>query len=57
MFMTGVVILASIIGMPLTAFFFLPRDPVAVSLLTITIIAAMFCIRGYLKLMVNVFST
>jgi hypothetical protein len=57
MFMTGVVILASIIGMPLTAFFFHPTAPVAVSLLTVTIIAAMFCIRGYLKLMVNVFST
>ncbi len=57
MFMTGMVILASIVSMPLTAFFFLPREPVAVSLLTITIIAAMFCIRGYLKLMENVFST
>jgi len=57
MFMTGVVILASIIGMPLTAFFFLPRDPAAVSLLTMTIIAAMFCIRGYLKLVLDVFSS
>jgi hypothetical protein len=57
MYMTGLVILASIVGMPLTAFFFDPRDPVAVSLLTVTIVAAMFCIRGYLKLMVNVFTT
>lgn len=57
MFMTGIVILASIIGMPLTAFFFHPREIAPVSMLTITIIAAMFCIRGYLKLMVNVFST
>jgi hypothetical protein len=57
MFMTGLVILASIIGMPLTAFCFRPTAPTAVSLLTVTIIAAMFCIRGYLKLMVNVFST
>lgn len=55
MFMTGMVILASIIAMPLTAFFFHPKDPVAVSLLTVTIVAAMFCIRGYLRLMVNVF--
>jgi hypothetical protein len=57
MFMTGLVILASIIGMPLTAFCFRPTAPAAVSMLTVTIIAAMFCIRGYLKLMVNVFST
>jgi hypothetical protein len=57
MYMTGLVILASIVGMPLTAFFFAPKDPAAVSLLTVTIVAAMFCIRGYLKLMVNVFST
>lgn len=57
MYMTGLVILASIIGMPLTAFFFSPHDPVAVSLLTATIISAMFCIRGYFKLMVNVFPT
>jgi hypothetical protein len=57
MFMTGIVILLSIIAMPLTAFFFLPRAPIAVSLLTVTIVAAMFCIRGYFKLMVNVFST
>ena len=55
MFMTGLVILASIVSMPLTAFFFHPKDPVAVSLLTVTIVAAMFCIRGYLRLMVNVF--
>jgi len=57
MYMTGLVILASIVGMPLTAFFFTPHDPAAVLLLTVTIIAAMFCIREYLKLMVNVFST
>lgn len=57
MYMTGLVILASIVGMPLTAFFFSPTAPVAVSLLTVTIVAAMFCIRGYFRLMVNVFST
>ncbi len=57
MYMTGVVILAAICGMPLTAFFFSPTAPTAVGLLTITIVASMFCIRGYLKLMVNVFST
>jgi hypothetical protein len=57
MLMTGLVILASIVAMPLTAFFFSPTAPVAVSLLTVTIVAAMFCIRGYLRLMVNVFST
>jgi hypothetical protein len=57
MFMTGLVILASIVAMPLTAFFFSPTAPTAVSLLTVTIVAAMFCIRGYLRLMVNVFST
>jgi hypothetical protein len=55
MFMTGLVIMVAIVGMPLTAFFFHPKDPSAVALLTITIIAAMFCIRGYLRLMVNVF--
>jgi hypothetical protein len=55
MFMTGVVILAAIVAIPLTGFFFEPKDPVAVALLTITIVAAMFCIRGYLRLMVNVF--
>jgi hypothetical protein len=55
--LTGLVILGSIVGMPLTAFFFEPKDPAAVSLLTVTIVAAMFCIRGYLKLMVNVFTT
>jgi hypothetical protein len=57
MYITGLVILISIVGMPLTAFFFNPHDPAAALLLTVTIIAAMFCIRGYLKLMVNVFST
>ncbi len=57
MYMTGLVILASIVAMPLTSFFFTPNDPIAVTLLTVTIVAAMFCIRGYLKLMVNVFST
>jgi hypothetical protein len=56
MFMTGFVILASIASMPLTAFFFAPRSPTAVTLLTVTIIAAMFCIRAYLRLMVNVFA-
>ncbi|MBI3866508.1 MAG: hypothetical protein HY290_31895 [Planctomycetia bacterium] len=55
MFLTGTVILVSIVSMPLTAFFFHPRDPFAVSLLTCTILAAMFCIRGYLRLMFNVF--
>jgi hypothetical protein len=43
--------------MPLTAFFFAPTDATAVLLLTVTIVASMFCIRAYLKLMVNVFST
>ncbi len=57
MYMTGIVILASIVAMPLTAFFFTPTAPTAVTLLTVTIVAAMFCVRGYLKLMVNVFST
>lgn len=57
MYMTGLVILTSIISMPLTSFFFAPEHPTAASLLTITIVAAMFCIRGYLKLMFNVFST
>jgi len=57
MYMTGLVILASIIAMPLTAFFFAPTDAAAVLLLTVTIVAAMFCIRAYLKLMVDVFST
>jgi hypothetical protein len=57
MYMTGLVILTSIVAMPLTAFFFHPHDPFAATLLTVTIIVAMFCIRGYLKLMVNVFST
>ena len=55
MLMTGIVIIASIIAMPLTAFFFAPKHPAAVLLLTVTIVAAMFCIRGYLRLMVNVF--
>src|SRR5262249_20896601 len=50
MYMTGLVIMASIVAMPLTAFFFAPTDAAAVALLTITIVAAMFCIRGYLKL-------
>ena len=57
MYMTGIVILVSIAGMPLTAFFFAPTDATAVLLLTVTIVASMFCIRAYLKLMVNVFST
>ena len=57
MFMTGIVILVAIIAMPLTAFFFHPKDPIAVALLTMTIVAAMFCIRGYLRLMENVFSS
>ena len=57
MFMTGIVILVAIIAMPLTAFFFHPKDPIAVALLTMTIVAAMFCIRGYLRLMENVFTS
>jgi hypothetical protein len=57
MYMTGLVILASIVAMPLTAFFFAPTDAAAVLLLTVTIVAAMFCIRAYLKLMVDVFAT
>jgi hypothetical protein len=55
MLMTGIVIIAAIIAMPLTAFFFDPKHPAAVLLLTVTIVASMFSIRGYLKLMVNVF--
>jgi hypothetical protein len=57
MYATGLVILTSIVAMPLTAFYFNPHDAAAASLLTVTIIASMFCIRAYLKLMVNVFST
>ncbi len=53
----GPVILASIVAMPLTASSFGPADAAAVLLLTVTIVAAMFCIRGYFKLMVDVFST
>ena len=52
---TGLVILAAIVAIPLTGFFFHPKDPIAVALLTVTIVAAMFCIRGYLRLMSNVF--
>lgn len=54
MYMTGFVILASIIGMPLTAFVLTPSDAVAAALLTMTIICAMFCIRGYFRLMLTV---
>lgn len=57
LYMTGLVILVSIVGMPLTGFFFVPRSPMAVLSLTATIVAAMFCIRGYLRLMLDVFST
>jgi hypothetical protein len=54
MYMTGFVILASIINMPLTAFFLEPRDPLAVTMLTLTIVCAMFSIRGYFRLMLTV---
>jgi hypothetical protein len=50
MYMTGIVILASIVAMPLTAFFMTPQSPIAVTILTATIIGAMFCIRGYFRL-------
>lgn len=56
MYLTATVILSSIASMPLTAFFFQPTSPWAVTLLTVTIVAVMFCIRGYLKVMINVFS-
>jgi hypothetical protein len=54
MYMTGFVILASIVNMPLTAFFLAPTDVVAVTMLTLTIVSAMFCIRGYFRLMLTV---
>jgi hypothetical protein len=54
MYATGFVILASIVNMPLTVFFFGPNSPVAVTMLTVTIISAMFCIRGYFRLMLSV---
>lgn len=54
MYMTGFVILASIINMPLTVFALTPVSPVAVTMLTLTIVCAMFCIRGYFKLMLAV---
>jgi hypothetical protein len=57
MYMTGIVIIASIVAMPLTGFFFAPTSPLAMTLLTVTIVAAMFCIRTYFRLMVNVFTT
>jgi len=55
--MTGIVILASIVAMPLTVFFMQPKSPGAVSFLTITIIGAMFCIRGYFRLTQAVLTT
>jgi hypothetical protein len=55
MYMTGVVILAAIVGMPLTAFFLAATSIAAMLLLTITCTAAMFCIRAYLKLMEDIF--
>lgn len=54
MYMTGFVILASIIQMPLTAFFLDPSQGPAAAMLTVTIICAMFCIRGYFRLMLTV---
>ncbi|MGE5193713.1 MAG: hypothetical protein ACM3U2_14555 [Deltaproteobacteria bacterium] len=36
--------------MPLTVFFLKPTSPIAVSMLTLTIVCAMFCIRGYFRL-------
>ena len=54
MYMTGFVILASIIEMPLTAFFLDPSQGPAAAMLTVTIICAMFCIRGYFRLMLTV---
>lgn len=54
MYLTGFVILASIISMPLTAFFLTPQSPVAATILTLTIISAMFCLRGYFRLMLTV---
>ena len=54
MYMTGFVILASIINMPLTVFFLPPTHPLAAAMLTLTIICAMFCIRGYFRLMLTV---
>lgn len=56
MYLTATVILSSIASMPLTAFFFQPTSPWAATLLTVTVVAVMFCIRGYLKVMIGVFS-
>lgn len=54
MYATGFVILASITNMPLTGFFLEPRSPIAVTMLTMTILATMFCIRNYFRLMLTV---
>lgn len=54
MYTTGFVIMASIINMPLTVFLLGPTSPIAATMLTLSIIAAMFCIRGYFRLMVTV---
>lgn len=50
MYMTGIVIFASLVGMPLTVFFLNPRSASAVSMLTLTIVCTMFCLRGYFRL-------
>lgn len=57
MYMTGIVILASIVAMPLTVFFMQPQSPVAASIMTTTIIGAMFCIRFYFRLTQAVLSS
>jgi hypothetical protein len=56
MYSTGPVILFAIAAMPMTSFWLEPRSPLAVFMLTLTILAAAFCLWSYFRLMLNVFA-
>lgn len=56
MYSTGPVILVAIAAMPITHFWLEPHSPLAVLTLTLTILAAAFCLWSYFRLMLNVFA-
>ena len=56
MYSTGPVILFAIAAMPMTTFWFAAKSPLAVLMLTLTILAAAFCLWSYFRLMLSVFA-
>ena len=55
LYATGPAILGAIAAMPITHFFLAPRSPIAVALLTASILSAAYCLWNYFRPMLNVF--